>query len=539
MRTINCAFLFMFVFSMLNAQNPKVEPIETGIYQASWESLKQYGEAPEWFQNAKFGIWAHWGPQCEPEDGDWYARCMYYPGQRQYKTHISKYGNPRDFGFKDVINIWKADKWDPERLVALYKKVGAQYFVALANHHDNMDLWDSKYQPWNSVNMGPKKDLLAGWAKAAKNNGLPFGISIHASHAPLRCGGRFPAWTWYEGSQDFDGNLTCKDGVGKWWEGYDPQDLYAQNHPRSVGSNNISNIHKQWNWGNGASQPSEEYCNNIYNRTIDAINKYNPDLIYFDDTVLPFYPINNVGPRIAAHAYNKSLKENGSQKTVILGKVLNEAQKECMVWDIERGIPDRIQEKPWQTCTCIGTWHYERSFYDNNRYKSAKTVIHMLIDIISKNGNLLLSVPMRGDGTIDDKEEAILKTISDWMDINKESIYDTRPWKVFGEGPTADQINPMKGPGFNENIKYSNKDIRYVIKGNTLYATVLGCPDNENITFKSLADSTTNYTGKVKTVELLGYGKLDIISCNNEGLTIKLPAKKTNNIALVFKISFN
>ena len=213
-----------------------------------------------------------------------------------------------------------------------------------------MDLWDSKYQPWNSVNMGPKKDLLAGWAKAAKNNGLPFGISIHASHA----------WTWYEGSQDFDGNLTCKDGVGKWWEGYDPQDLYAQNHPRSVGSNNISNIHKQWNWGNGASQPSEEYCNNIYNRTIDAINKYNPDLIYFDDTVLPFYPINNVGPRIAAHAYNKSLKENGSQKTVILGKVLNEAQKECMVWDIERGIPDRIQEKPWQTCTCIGTWHYER-----------------------------------------------------------------------------------------------------------------------------------------------------------------------------------
>lgn len=529
MRTINCAFLFIFVFSMQNAQNPKVEPIETGIYQASWESLKQYGEAPEWFQNAKFGIWAHWGPQCEPEDGDWYARCMYYPGQRQYKTHISKYGNPRDFGFKDVINIWKADKWDPERLVALYKKVGAQYFVALANHHDNMDLWDSKYQPWNSVNMGPKKDLLAGWAKAAKNNGLPFGISIHASHA----------WTWYEGSQDFDGNLTCKDGVGKWWEGYDPQDLYAQNHPRSVGSNNISNIHKQWNWGNGASQPSEEYCNNIYNRTIDAINKYNPDLIYFDDTVLPFYPINNVGPRIAAHVYNKSLKENGSQKTVILGKVLNEAQKECMVWDIERGIPDRIQEKPWQTCTCIGTWHYERSFYDNNRYKSAKTVIHMLIDIISKNGNLLLSVPMRGDGTIDDKEEAILKTISDWMDINKESIYDTRPWKVFGEGPTADQINPMKGPGFNENIKYSNKDIRYVIKGNTLYATVLGCPDNENITFKSLANSTTNYTGKVKTVELLGYGKLDIISCNNEGLTIKLPAKKTNNIALVFKISFN
>lgn len=531
MKTFRSLCFFWFVFSALNAQNTRnsmeTEPMETGIYEGSWESLKQYGEAPEWFRDAKFGIWAHWGPQCEPEDGDWYARAMYYAGSAQYNTHLSKYGNPRDFGFKDVINVWKAAKWDPEKLVTLFKKSGAQYFMALGNHHDNMDLWDSKYQPWNSVNMGPKRDLLAEWAEAAKENKLPFGISIHASHA----------WTWYEGSQGYDGNLTREDGAGKWWEGYDPQDLYAQRHPRSEGSNNIGTIHKQWSWGNGAALPSEEYCNNIYNRTIDAINRYNPDLVYFDDTVLPFYPINNVGPRIVAHAYNKSLKDNGRQKSVILGKVLNEEQKECMVWDIERGIPDRIQEKPWQTCTCIGTWHYERSFYDNNRYKSAKTVILMLVDIVSKNGNLLLSVPIRGDGTIDDKEETILKGITDWMDINKESIYGTRPWNVYGEGPTADNPNPIKDQGFNENIKYSDQDVRYVIKDKKLYATVMGWPENRMVTLKSLAASSPNHKGKVKKVELLGYGKLEIVSRNEEGLTVKLPADKTNDIAPVLKIS--
>ncbi|NDW17639.1 alpha-L-fucosidase [Dysgonomonas sp. 216] len=530
MRTSTTLFLLLFMFSALNAQNTKssmeTEPMETGIYEGSWESLKQYGEAPEWFQDAKFGIWAHWGPQCEPEDGDWYARAMYFPGSGQYNTHVSKYGNPSVFGFKDVINVWKADKWDPEKLVALFKRTGAQYFMALANHHDNMDLWDSKYQPWNSVNMGPKRDILGEWAKAAKDNKLPFGISIHASHA----------WTWYEGSQDFDGNLTKEDGAGKWWEGYDPQDLYAQNHPRSEGSSNIGNIHKQWNWEKGAAQPSEEFCNNVYNRTIDAINRYNPDVVYFDDTVLPFYPINNdIGPRIAAHAYNKSLKENGSQKAVILGKVLNEDQKECMVWDIERAIPDKIEEKYWQTCTCIGTWHYQTSFYDDNRYKSAKTVIYMLVDIVSKNGNLLLSVPMRGNGTIDDKEEAILKGISDWMDINKESIYGTRPWKVFGEGPT--NSGPIRDQGFNEGLVYTSKDIRYVEKNDVLYATVLGWPDDRKVTLKNLGTFSPHYTGKVKKVELLGYGKVNIVSRNEDGLTVKLPAKQTNDIAPVLKIS--
>ena len=244
----------------LAQETVKPEPMQTGEYEPTWESLSRY-ECPDWFRDAKFGIWAHWGPQCEPEAGDWYARHMYYPETWQHKFHVQKYGDPKVFGFKDVINEWKAEEWEPDSLIRLYKSVGAQFFMTLGNHHDNMDLWDSKYQPWNSVNMGPKRDIVGEWAKACKKYGLPLGVSIHASHA----------WTWYEGAQDYDGKLTKADGKGKWWEGYDPQDLYEQKHERSKGSEKVGTIHSQWAWGNGASQPSEVFKTNVDNRTLDVI----------------------------------------------------------------------------------------------------------------------------------------------------------------------------------------------------------------------------------------------------------------------------
>jgi len=387
-----------------------MEPMDSGKFVPTWESLKQYGEAPEWYQDAKFGIWAHWGPQCQPEQGDWFARFMYFAGsQRNWFT--SAYGSATNLGFKEVINSWKAESWQPDSIVKLYKNAGAKYFFALGNHHDNLDLWDSKYQPWNTVNVGPKKDIIDGWEKAAKANGLRFGVSIHASHA----------WSWYEGSQNYDGNLTAADGAGKWWDGLDPQELYAQNHAHSSGWDNSSTIHSQWNWVSGASIPSKAYCAKFYNRTMDMIKKYNPDLIYFDDTSLPFVSVDDAGVRstitvsdvglkIAASYYNKSANvNNGKVENVIFGKILNSDEKECEVWDVERGIPDKPQAKHWQTCTCIGDWHYNRSVYNNNSYKSANTVIHMLIDIVSKNGNLLLNIPLRGNGTYDEKELAVIK----------------------------------------------------------------------------------------------------------------------------------
>ncbi len=255
-----------------NQANAAAEPVADGPFKPDWDSLKQY-QFPEWFRDAKFGIWAHWGPQCEPEMGDWYARNMYSQYNKKgepnpdYAYHVAHYGHPSVFGFKDVIPLWTAANWDPDKLMQLYKRAGAKYFMALANHHDNFDTWNSKYQPWNAVNIGPKKDLIAGWSEAARKAGLRFGVSVHSARA----------WDWNDGTlrsdQDgpkagvqYDGRLTAADGKGLWWDGLDPQDLYAQNHGRK-------------------ERPGAAYMRKFFNRTMDLINRYHPDLLYFDESI--------------------------------------------------------------------------------------------------------------------------------------------------------------------------------------------------------------------------------------------------------------
>ena len=510
------------------------EPIAQGPFKPTWDSLQSY-QTPEWYRNAKFGMWAHWGPQCQPESGDWYARGMYLEGSRQYKIHLQKYGHPSRFGFKDVTNEWKAEKWDPEELVSLYKNAGAQYFMALANHHDNLDLYNSKYQKhWNSTKIGPKKDLIAGWAKAARNNGLPFGVSVHASHA----------WRWFEAAQrsdktaqyagiPYDGKLTKADGKGKWWEGLDPQELYAQNHPLSEGSLDDNSIHKQWNWGNGTYPPGKAYVEKFYNRTIDLINKYNPDVVYFDDSQLPFWPVSDAGLRIAAHLYNKSIKEHGELRAVINGKILDENQRKAMVWDIERGQANEIQPLPWQTDTCIGDWHYNRDIYNGDRYKTSKTVIQTLVDIVSKNGNLMLNIPVRGDGTIDEKERKIVEGIGAWMKLNSESIYGTRPWKIFGEGPAQQGVAQLNAQGFNEGKgkPFTFEDIRFATKGDVLYATAMDWPKDGKLLIKTLAKNSTQFPREIQKVEWMPTKQPLIFERNENGLIVSLPGKISDDLA--------
>ena len=512
------------------------EPVAAGKFAPTWQSLQQY-KTPDWFRNAKFGIWAHWGPQCQPEQGDWFGRFMYNEGGDQYKWFVEHYGHPSKVGFKEVIKDWKAENWDPEKLVALYKRAGAQYFFAMANHHDNLDLWDSKYQEWNSVRVGPKKDIIAGWSKAAKKYNLPFGLSVHASHA----------WTWFETAQrsdktgalagvPYDGKLTKADGKETWWEGLDPAELYAQNHPLSKGSEkDLYALWNQWDWSNDAAIPSQAYCEKFYNRTIDLINKYNPDLLYFDDVALPLYPVSDAGLKIAADFYNHNMAtHNDKLEAVLFGKILTEEQKKCMVWDVERGAPDTVQNLPWQTCTCIGDWHYSKSVYENNGYKSAATVIHMLVDIVSKNGNLLLNIPVKGDGTIDDKEVAILEKIAAWMEVNKESIFDTRPWKHYGEGPASESVKTADNKSFNEGkIKLSAKDIRYNQNGKILYATLLGIP-SDNICLKSLGKNKNK--NKIKSIQILGSKEKLSWKQYADSLVIIKPKIIPNDIAVVFKI---
>ncbi|MBX3434979.1 MAG: alpha-L-fucosidase [Pirellulales bacterium] len=501
------------------------EPMASGPFSPSWSSLAAY-EAPDWFRDAKFGIWAHWGPQCAPEAGDWYARHMYSQGHWQYESHLKNYGHPSEFGFKDVIRSWKAERWNPEELVALYKRAGAMYFVAMANHHDNFDLWNSKHQPWNSVALGPKQDLVGRWARAARDQGLRFGVTVHAAHA----------WLWYETAQGadatgskagvpYDGRLRKSDGQGTWWDGLDPQDLYEQAHEPSRDFADLNKIHGRWNWTGDGSVPDAAYCQRFYNRTVDLINQHDPDLLYFDDTALPLWPASDAGLTIAAHFYNRNMaRREGRLQAVLCGKILDQQQRQCMIWDIERGHSNRIEPFPWQTDTCIGDWHYNRDVYNRRRYKSAHSVVHMLIDIVSKNGNLLLNVPVRSDGTIDDQERAIVEEIAEWTAVNGKAIYGTRPWIVFGEGPAMDETAELSAQGFNEGKgkPLTAADYRFVARGDSVFAFAMGRP-GETAAIASLGNKAGLLQRKIVKVRLAGGDEPLDWSQENDALVIKVP----------------
>jgi alpha-L-fucosidase len=498
-------------------------PITAGAFRSSWQSLQEQFQCPDWFRDAKFGIWAHWGAQCQPEQGDWYARNMYVPSHSDYKFHVQNYGHPSQFGFKDVIHVWKAQNFDPDKLIALYKRAGAKYFVAMANHHCNFDNFNSKYQPWNSVAIGPKKDLVGMWAEAARQQGLRFGVSSHAARA----------WTWYEVAQGsdkdgpragvpYDGKLTKADGKGQWWDGLDPQDLYTQNHP--IGA-----------------KPDAAYCDKFYLRTKQLIEDYKPDLLYFDDSVLPLRSISeNYGLSIAADLSNTSAQQHGRNEAVMTTKRLEDPlHRKSLVWDIERGKSENIEPFPWQTDTCIGSWHYNRDLFLKHRYKTAGMVITMLVDIVSKNGNLLLSIPVRGDGTIDEDETKLLESMAAWMSVNSECIFGTRPWKIYGEGPaTAGQeVGRFGGVSDTPKKPFTAADIRFTTKGDTLYAICLAVPATD-VRIVSLGKDSKVSSKTVATVQLLGSkGKLDWAQ-RSDALVIQCPAQLPSEHAVAFKIAF-
>ncbi len=525
------------VSAVAQTSSLRLPPIAGGPFKADWSSLMNY-QTPEWFRDAKFGIWAHWGPQCEPEHGDWYARSMYETGSGNYKSHIKEYGHPSTNGFKDVIHQWKAANFDPDKLLKFYKANGAKTFMALANHHDNFDNWNSKYQEWNSVALGPQKDLIGGWARAAKKNGLRFAVSVHASRA----------WTWYEPAQGadkdvafagipYDGKLTKADGKGLWWDGLDPQELYAQNHAPGTKLN--------WDWdpSKGSSVPDAAYMEKFFKRTQQLWDDYHPDQIYFDDSVLPFHGVSDeIGLNLAAHFYNSSISLHGQNEAVMNSKMLNETQREAMTYDIERGKADHILPQPWQTDTCIGSWHYDQNIFKSHHYKSAASVVRMLADIVSKNGNLMLSVPLQRDGQPDADEIKIVSEIGAWLKVNGEAIYATRPWKIYGEGPST--VTAEKGQ-FDGQRDVSNKpftaeDIRFTQSkdGKILYGIALEIPKDGTVTVKSLASNSANWPGKISSVRLVGGGWWSGLKFTRDesGLHVSLPEKFSGKTALALKI---
>ncbi len=488
---------------------PQILP---GPFEGTRASLSKY-RAPDWFRDAKFGIWAHWGPQSAPEFGDWYARNMYIQGHRQYKYHVEKYGHPSKFGFKDIIPTWKAEKFDPNHLMSLYKKAGAKYFVSMGVHHDNFDLWNSKHNHWNAVNMGPKKDVVGAFRRAAQREGLRFGVSEHLA----------VSYHWFQTSHGSDKEGPYK---GVPYDGADPKyfDLYHETHAAPDRAWDETGVPLKW---------KKHYLA----RMQDLIDNYEPDLLYTDGPIF----FEEWGLSMVAHLYNRVAKKYaGKIEAVYANKGKTDCVNGTCVLDLERGIVDKIWDDPWQTDTCIGRWHYDKEAV----YKTPKIVIDMLVDIVSRNGNLLLNFPLPSNGMLDSQELKVLDEITRWMSVNSGAIYGTRPWKKYGSGPSTEKSETRPGMGshhqaaaFNERNRKPlvAEDVRFVKKGSDLYAFCMGWPA-PTATIPDLGLGGANQVGKIKNVELLGFaGKLKWAQ-DASALKVEMPSSKPSDHAVALKI---
>jgi alpha-L-fucosidase len=473
-------------------------PIAAGKFAGTWESLTNYA-CPEWFRDAKFGIWAHWGPQAVPMEGDWYARQMYQQGSPDYNDHLARYGHPSTNGWKDIIPLWKAEKWDPERLMELYKRAGARYFVSMGTHHDDFFLWNSPLHQWNAVNYGPRRDVVGEWQKAARKNGLPFGVSEHLG----------ASFTWF---QDAHGADKSGPFAGVPYDGANSNNWDLYHFPAEPGDTGWYSNNPRW---------QQQW----YDEIKELVDNYHPDLLYSDGGVAFG---NVVGLSQIANFYNDNIQQHHGKLTA----VYNCKQPSAGRWvqDYERGGGSGIDPYPWQNDTSIGDWFYNRHW----KYQPFSWTVHMLVDITSKNGNLLLNVVLRPDGTLDPEVEAMLHDLADWTAVNGEAIYGTRPWLIYGEGSAKVE----KSGSFNDTkVAYSAKDIRFTTKGKTLYAIALGWPGENQLTIRALAKTDDPGANHIERVELLGYkGRLSFTQ-TTDGLVVKLPDKKVSDLTCALKIT--
>jgi alpha-L-fucosidase len=472
-------------------------PVAAGPYPADWSGLSRLYTVPDWWREAKFGAWAHWDPQSMPEQGDWYARGMYIQGNQQYEYNLKNFGHPSEYGYKDICHNWVIDRWNPAELMDLFVEMGARYFMAMGVHHDNFDCWNSAYQPWNSVNVGPRHDIVGTWEKEARKRGLRFGIGFHNS--PPRTWGQFMTVRYTSDKTGpmkgvpYDALLTIRDGKGKWWEGLDPVDLYGPVHDKKDPLN--SPFANQFMW-----------------RVDDAITKYHPDVIYFDeaagDTLVDLGVKMGLGflaPPLVANYYNKSLKWNLDKMDVVInlkcvGGRYNSFKntpelipivERALVKSTEAIIESEIMAYPFQTETSIADWHYQTG----QKYMDAKKAIGLLMQNVSRNGTMLLNITQHGRGDLDPEVIRICKDIGAWLKINGEAIYGSRPFEVCGENSVCYSRNNGK-----------------------VYAAIM---DWQGGTINLMALHSGGATlGKVSKVELLGSDLTLTFIQDDQGLTV-------------------
>jgi len=473
-----------------------------GPFRPDWESLQTY-EAPAWYRDAKFGIFIHWGAYSVPAFGsEWYPRLMYVNGSPEYKHHLEKYGSQDKFGYKDFIPMFKAEHFDAAAWAELFKKAGAKYVVPVAEHHDGFAMYDSGLSDWTVVKMGPHRDTTGELAKAVRAVGLHFGVSSHRVEHNFFLG---PGRTFPSDVNDPQYAMF-----------YGPAHSWLMNPPGTPLNNDFTYVSSEW-------------TNDWLARSAELVKKYEPDIVYFDWWIgQPSIRLNLT--RFAAYYYNSSLKY-GDHIGVINYKDYA-MQDHSAVLDLERGQLGDIRPLPWQTDTSVSnkSWGY----INDDTFKSPEFIVHQLIDIVSKNGNLLLNIGPRSDGTIPDEVQRVLLEVGDWLSVNGEAIYGTRPWRVYGEGPTKVTAGSFHDT---ENANYKPEDFRFTSKGDVLYAIGLAWPVNGEALVHSLAQSAGS--SRVRSVTLLGNDSELKFDQRVDGLHLQLPAQAPAKYAYALRVTFD
>jgi alpha-L-fucosidase len=481
----------------------------SGPFRPEWNSLRAY-RTPDWFRDAKFGIFIHWGPYSVPAfANEWYSRNMYVPGNAAYEHHVKTYGPQAKFGYKDFIPKFRAERFDPAAWVKLFSDAGAKYVVPVAEHCDGFAMYASDFSEWDASEMGPKRDTTGEIAKAARAAGMHFGLSSH----------RAEHWWWYHKGRSFPSDISDPRYAGLYGPAA-PTGLPADDPDAWPDSSQLQN------W----MPPNQAFLNDWMARTSELIDKYKPELIYFDWwTSAPlFEPLMR---DTAAYYYNRSASWNAPG--IIAYKGAQFAEGSAM-FEIERGKLDEMRLTPWQTDTSVSikSWGYAQ----NDQYRTPKSLIVDMVDIVSKNGNLLLNVGPKADGTIPEEIATVLRGMGAWLKVNGEAIYGTRPFQYFGEGPTKSGHVRQEGQFTEKNTtRFTPADIRFTTKGSTLYALGLERPANGAVLVKTLYAGTPYLPRAIKSVELLGGGAIQWKQ-TPRGLEVTLPATNADAMPYALRI---